>query len=309
MNLSRRQALGTFTGLGLGLGTQHSFAQKEPPQKDIPEKPSSHIKLSLAAYSFRQWLELSQKPAPKWTYEQFIEYAARMPLDAVELTAYYFAETTPEYLATLKAKCTRLGLDISGTAIGNDFCTADAAKLANELKKTKDWIEHTSRLGGKTIRIFAGNLPKGDDLEKTQARCVEKIQEACDHAKKYGIILALENHGGITATADQLLTLVKAAKHPNLGVNLDTGNFRTADPYADMEKVAPYAVIAQVKTDVAPEKKPAEKADLKRIIGILKKANYRGYVALEYEGKEPALEVVPGHIEELVKLAKSNTSH
>lgn len=299
MNLSRRQALGSLAGLGIAF---HSPTRSLHAQQATSDKIASHIKLSLAAYSFRQWLELNQKPAPKWNYAQFIEYASGLPLDAVELTAYYFAETTSDYLADLKYRCTRAGLDISGTAIGNDFCSPDPSKLAAELKKTKEWIEHTSRLGGKTMRIFAGNLPKGQELEKTQARCAEKILEACEHAKKYGIILALENHGGITSTAEQLLTLVKAAKHPNLGVNLDTGNFRTPDPYADIEKVAPYAVVAQVKTDITPEKKPTEKADLKRIIEILKKARFRGYIALEYEGKENALEVVPNYLRELAQL-------
>ena len=65
------------------------------------------------------------------------------------------------------------------------------------------------------------------------------IQEACDYAAKYGIFLALENHGGITATIDQMLTIVKAVKHDWFGVNLDTGNFHTADPYADLAKIAP----------------------------------------------------------------------
>ncbi len=299
MYLSRRQALGSLAGLGIAFPSPTQSLQA---QQATSDKLASHLKLSLAAYSFRQWLELNQKPAPKWNYPQFIDYAAGLPLDAVELTAYYFPETTSDYLADLKFRCTRAGLDISGTAIGNDFCSPDPSKLAAELKKTKEWIEHTSRLGGKTLRIFAGNLPKGEPLEKTQARCVEKILEACEHAKKYGIILALENHGGITSTAEQLLTLVKAAKHPNLGVNLDTGNFRTPDPYDDMEKVAPYAVVAQIKTDITPEKKPTEKADLKRIIEILKKARFRGYIALEYEGKENALEAVPNTLRELAQL-------
>ena len=47
-------------------------------------------------------------------------------------------------------------------------------------------------------------------------------------------MLALENHGGITGTPEQILKLVKAIDSPNFGVNLDTGNFRGSDPYAEM---------------------------------------------------------------------------
>ena len=88
---------------------------------------------------------------------------------------------------------------------------------------------------------------------------------------KYGIYLALENHGGITGTAEQLLALVKAVKHDWFGVNLDTGNFHTADPYGDLEKAAPYAVTVQVKTEIQRRGMKKEDADLKRLIDILRR--------------------------------------
>jgi sugar phosphate isomerase/epimerase len=260
------------------------------------------LKLSLAAYSFRQWLDLKKPAKPAMVLADFIDFAAAQEIDAVELTAYYFAETTPEYLASLKSRATRLGLDVSGTAVGNNFCTPDPAKLKTEIANVKAWVEHTSRLGGKAIRIFAGTVAKGDDEDKARERAVAAIQEACDHAAKYGIFLALENHGGITATADQLLAIVKAVKHDHFGVNLDSGNFHTADPYGDLERIAPYAVNAQVKTEIRAAGKPVEEADLPRLVEILRKANYRGYVALEYEAKEDAKVAVPRHLTTLKRL-------
>ena len=124
----------------------------------------------------------------------------------------------------------------------------------------------------------------------------------CDYAAKYGIFLALENHGGITSTADQVLAIVKAVRHDHFGLNLDTGNFHTPDPYADLEKIAPYGVTVQIKTEVAPAGKGVQDADLPRLVEILRKANYRGYVALEYEAKEDAKVAVPRHLETLRKL-------
>jgi sugar phosphate isomerase/epimerase len=260
------------------------------------------LKLSVAAYSFRQWLDLKKKPKPDMTLADFIDFAAAQEIDAVELTAYYFAETTAEYLAALKTRCTRLGLDVSGTAVGNNFCTPDPEKLKAELASVKAWVEHTSRLGGKTIRIFAGTVAKGDSEEKARDRAVATIQEACDHAARYGIYLALENHGGITATADQVLAIVKAVKHDHFGVNLDTGNFHTADPYADLARIAPYAVVCQIKTEVHPAGQSVQDADLGRLLDILRKANYRGYVALEYEAEEDAKMAVPRHLATLKRL-------
>lgn len=251
------------------------------------------MRLSLAAYSFRQFLDLRRKPKPTMTLDDFIDLAAELPLDAVELTAYYFPETTPRYLAGLKGRCTRLGLDISGTAVGNNFCTRDGTRLKQEIEHVKRWIEHTSRLGGKTIRIFAGNVEKGDTEEAARTRCVEAIHNVCEHAADYGVYLALENHGGITATPDQLLAIVRAVKSPWFGVNFDSGNFHTKDPYADLARIAPYALVAQLKTEIQRQGAKKEEADLKRLVTMLRDVNYRGYVALEYEAAEDPKKAVP----------------
>src|SRR5262249_17259402 len=158
------------------------------------------------------------------------------------------------------------------TAIANNFCLRDPAKLQKEIDHVKKWTELASVLGAKTIRIFAGTLERGDSEEAARSRVVQAIQECCDHAGKFGIYLALENHGGVTASCDQILAIVKAVQHDWFGVNLDTGNFRTEDPYGDLQRLAPYAVVVQVKTEVQPKGKPKEPADLARLMKILRDA-------------------------------------
>jgi sugar phosphate isomerase/epimerase len=296
---TRRQFLQTAVaaGAGLTLGA-NAVSAIEPIQHN--GKPL--IKLSIAAYSYRKYLTLNIKPKPPMNLEDFADIAADMNLGAIEPTAYYFADMSPEYLAKLKGKCTRLGLDISGTAIGNNFCVTDPEKLKLQKTYVRDWIEHTARLGGKTVRIFAGNVERGDTEEKARERAVAAIQESCDYAAKYGILLALENHGGIVTTIDQMLTLVKAVKHDWFGVNWDTGNFHSEDPYSDLTKLAPYAVVVQIKTEIKRTGKPKEEADLKRLLDILRGVNFRGYVALEYEGDEEPKTAIPKHIATLQKL-------
>src|SRR5207302_10840781 len=138
--------------------------------------------------------------------------------------------------------------------------------------------------------------------EQARARCVEAIQEACDYAARTGIILALENHGGITSNIEQMLTLVKAVKHDWFGVNWDTGNFVSADPYADLVQLAPYAVIVQIKSEIQRKGMMKEESDLKRLIDILRQADYRGYVALEYEAAEDPKTAVPRLVDTLKTL-------
>jgi sugar phosphate isomerase/epimerase len=127
------------------------------------------------------------------------------------------------------------------------------------------------------------------------------MNECCEVAEKLGIYLALENHGGITDTPEHLLDLVKPVKSKALGVNVDTGNFHTADPYADIAKIAPYGVVSQIKSEVFPNNKK-EDADLGKVIKIFKDTNFHGYVALEYEAAEDPKKAVPRLIKELRKL-------
>src|SRR5205807_5466189 len=116
---SRRQFLQSAVVAGSGLGVASPSARAIEP---VHRNGKSHIRLSIAAYSYRKYLDLKIKPKPSMTLDDFVEAAADMGLDAVEPTAYYFSETTPEYLAHLKGLCTRLGLDVSATAVGNNFC-------------------------------------------------------------------------------------------------------------------------------------------------------------------------------------------
>src|SRR5262245_12586759 len=125
----RRQFLRAALAAGAGTALGADARAIDP----IRRVGKSQIKLSLAAYSYRRYLELKPKAKPAMTLDDFIDTAAGLPLDAVELTAYYFTQTGSRYLADLKGHCTRLGLDVSGCATRNDFCVADAEALKKQI--------------------------------------------------------------------------------------------------------------------------------------------------------------------------------
>ena len=261
------------------------------------------MKLSLAAYSFNRMLSRPGRDQKgEMTLEGFVDYCAKLNLDGTELTSYYFpSDVSRDYLLSLKEQTFRLGLDITGTAIGNDFCLPDGEKRQTQLQLCRTWIDHAAVMGAPVIRIFAGKVPKDDTEDAALDRCVEGINECLDYAAEKGVVLALENHGGITATPQQLLAIVERVKDSKwFGVNYDSGNFKTDDPYGDLEKIAPYAVNAQIKVAIEAkgEKQPA---DLKRMVDILRAANYRGYVVLEYEEARP-FDEIPMYIEKLREL-------
>jgi len=256
-----------------------------------------HLKLSLAAYSYRKYLA---GKSPQMDLFDFVNLAADMALDAVELTSYYFpADVDNEYLHRLKQHAFVLGLDVSGTSVGNDFCVVAGPERDKQMELVRTWVDHAAELDAPVIRIFAGRIPKGDSEEAAVARAIEGIKASLPYAAEKGVSLALENHGGITATPEQFLKLVRAIDAPNFGVNLDTGNFHTPDPYADIARIAPYAINVQVKTEISREGKAKEEADLARLVNILRETRYSGYVVLEYEAADDPMSAVPRHIKTL----------
>jgi sugar phosphate isomerase/epimerase len=296
----RRQFLKRLLAGGTALTLSFREGNVADAREPIVRKPAGRFKLSCAAYSLRQYLDLKN---PRMTLEEFIQKCAEWGTDGVELTEYYFKKPiTAEYIARLKRLAVIWGQDITGTPIGNNFALPPGPERDAQVASVKSWIDLSAELGSPAIRIFAGGAPKG--VEDSQARkwVVESIEACCDAAAKRGVFLAIENHGGVVATADGLLDIIKAVRCEWVGVNLDTGNFHTPDPYGDMARCAPYAVTCQVKTEVTPEGGKKVEADLGRIVDILRKASYRGYVTLEYEAAEEPMEAVPRYLAALRKL-------
>jgi len=207
-------------------------------------------------------------------------------------------------LSRLKKHAFLRGIQLSGTAIGNTFTHPPGDRRDREIQHTKKWIDHAAVMGAPHIRIFAGST-QGGSKEGEKRLCIEALEECGEYAGSEGIFLGLENHGGIVAEADDLLDIVRAVKSPWIGINLDTGNFRTDDPYGDLAKCAPYAVNVQIKTEIQKRGAAKEDADLARLIRILRDANYQGYVALEYEAAESPKAAVPRYLEELKELLQA----
>ncbi|QDT16434.1 sugar phosphate isomerase/epimerase family protein [Alienimonas californiensis] len=250
------------------------------------------FKLSLAAYSFNKMLPRGSKTDTEMDLYDVADYAASLGLPGVELTGYYFPQSVQDfeaggegekYVRDLAHHCFANGLSVSGTAIGNDFALPPGDARDQQIAACKRWIDAASALGAPVIRIFAGKVPKGGDEKEAIARCAAGINECLPHAAAKGVHLALENHGGITATPKQMLSIIEQVDDsPYFGVNFDSGNFQTDDPYRDLAAIAPYAINAQIKVKVRPNGKH-EDADLDRIVGILGDAGYRGWLVLEYE--------------------------
>lgn len=277
--MKRRSFLQCTSGILTGVGLSSlAFGQNPKPTRITP---NSRFKFSLAAYSYRNLLS---GKSPKLSLRDFIDDCVSFGLEGTELTSYYFpANPSDEFIYGLKAHAFRNGIDISGTAIGNDFGHRDPAARKKEIDHTKKWIELAEKMGAPVIRVFAGHKKKDVSEKETHQLMVQGLEECCEYAGKHGVHLALENHGGPTATAEGLLRFVNDVKSPWFGVNLDTGNFHSEDVYGELEKVAPHAVNVQVKVVTSGPDRKKTPTDFDRIARMLSTAKYRGYVVLEYE--------------------------
>ena len=299
MNASRRQLLGAGMAAALATAARKSGAASVSPKPGYGTGTiGPKLKLSLAAYSLRRYLPRGGK-AGTMTMHDFLDLSATWGLGAVEPTSYFFSSEERDYLISFKSKAFQLGLDISGTAVGNNFCLPEAADRKEQIEDVKRWVDHSVTIGAPVIRVFCGRKPAGIDRAKTFTWAVDNLKAATDYAASHGIFLAIENHGYLTEGAEDVLKVLEAVDHEWLGINLDTGNF-DSHPYRDMAVMAPKATNVQVKVKLPTEDGSGkEEADLNRIVRILREANYRGYIALEYEGAEEPLVAIPRYLDAL----------
>ncbi len=304
---SRRRWLGDAAAGVVGAALPAPAPAIEP----LVRRGEPRLRLGLAAYGFRQYFRHSRgkeqvpaDPARSLDPAGFVDLAADLGCDGAELTSYYFpAATTAADLHAVKRRAFLRGIAISGTAVGNNFARARGPELDREIADVKAWIDRAAVLSAPHLRVFAGPVPQGLPEDEARRNCIAALEECCHHAGSRGVMLGLENHGGLVATADGLLGIVRAVESPWLGVNLDTGNFHSADPYADLARCVPYAVNVQYKVEIRrADKGPAEPADADRVVKLLRDGGYQGFFTLEYEAAEDPFVAVPRHLAELRRL-------
>lgn len=306
MNTSRRSFLQKSSlaaaTLATGMGLPRAVSAGAPFIR--PGKP--RLRLALAAYSFRSqfsWMrgkpQSPEDPSRPMDMFKFIDYCADHNCDGAEITSYFIPiDADLAYYNRLKHHAFLRGVTISGSAIGNDFSLAKGTKLDYQIEAAKHGLDQAAMMGAPHVRFFAGTGKGFASGRDRVDNAIEALKICCDYAGEKGIFIGVENHGDITP--ELLLEIIGKVDSPWIGINLDTGNFWSDNPYQDLEQCAPFAVNVQVKVNMqtpAPERKRYP-ADLNRIAKILKKANYQGFVVLEYE-EEDAFAEIPGWLGKL----------
>ena len=272
---------GLFTIVLIVLFAVNSFSQ--PANKgSIGEK--SRVKIGLNFYSFNTPLRSGELDIP-----DVIDYAASIDMECVDITGYYFS-TYPQvpdddYIYHVKRHAFRNAIEISGTGVKNDFTKPDVTEREKEIRLVKDWIIVGAKLGAKTIRIFSGlNTPEGYTWDETAKWVAEATDECAEFGKQYGVMVAIQNHNDFLKTAEDVNKFLSLCKSDNVGLMLDIGCFRTADPYDEIEKVIHHAITWQIKENVFINGVET-KTDIKRLMELIQRRKYRGYLPIEILGK------------------------
>ncbi|RDB03949.1 sugar phosphate isomerase/epimerase family protein [Runella aurantiaca] len=260
-------------------------------------KDLNPFKLGLSTYSYWHF------KTPKVAIETVIDEAARMEIEGVDILHRQMDNEDNAYLQKLKRHAFVNGVDLICLSIHQSFVSPDAAERQKNIDHTLHCIELAYKMGIPSIRLNSGRWNTIKSFDELMAKrgvepilpgyaeddgfkwCIDSIEKCLAKAAECGVMLALENHWGLTSTPEGLLRIRKAIDSPWLGVLLDTGNF-LEDPYTKLEKVAPVANFVQAKTYYGGGEWYSLDLDYKRIINILRQANYKGYIALEFEGKE-----------------------
>lgn len=309
--MTRRSFLVSATGLGTALCVEAT------PSGNSAQASSrrKRIKLGISTYSYWHFR------TPKVPVETVIDKAAELGVEGVDLLHRQMdlGEQEPlttehrRYLQRLKRHAFTNGIDLICLSIHQDFVDPSAEVRRQQVQHTLKCIEIAYALGVPCLRLNSGRwntiasfdelmrargvepVPAGLTEEDGFKWCQECIEQCLPKAAECGVVLALENHWGLTRTPEGLLRLLNAIDSPWLGGLMDTGNF-LEDPYDKLAQIAPKTVFVQAKTYFGGGEWYTLELDYRRIARILAGVHYTGYVSLEMEGREPADTAVPKSI-------------
>lgn len=244
--------------------------------------------LACETYSYRQLIQsgkLDMISVPAFYKEQGIK--------GISYNDMFFKSLDDAYLDQVKAAVKRANRVVSCYVIEGNLAMADEAKRREQIEADKKKMRAAHRLGAPVVRINVGNTGKeGVDDTLGVERVVAAFKELLPLAKELKLKISIENHGGVSKTAANIVRIIKETDPKWVGSLVDFGNFPADVRYAEIDAVAPFAFVTHVKVNNFDEKGEAKDYDFPRVLESLKKVNYKGAISIEFEGKGDPVEGV-----------------
>jgi sugar phosphate isomerase/epimerase len=305
-NVTRRRFVGSLAAGSIAASLDSARAE-QPSSVEADQTAASprRTRIAVSTYSFWQFENRDLR-----SIEKCIDLAAEMGFDGVELLHVQMENEQNSYLQKLKRQAFTLGMDLCGFSTHQGFLSPDKEVRQKNIDHTVHCIELAYQLGIPTMRVNTGRWGTSKDFDELMKNrgiepplegykdedgfpwVIESLEKCLPAAERCGVLLGLENHWGLGRTPKGVLRIIKAINSPWLQATLDTGNF-LEDPYDRLEKMVQYAILVQAKTYYGGGLWYSLDLDYNRIAKMLRQHNYRGYVSLEFEGREDPRSGVP----------------
>ena len=243
----------------------------------------NRLKIALNGYSFNEPLQ-----AGRMDIEDMLEFCAQNGFYACDITAYYFPGypqvPVDEYLYRVKRQAFALGLEICGTGVRTDFTQPDPDKRREHVGLVKNWIVAAEKIGAPVIRVFAG-AKLNDESRRLQVLkwVIDDLKECVAFGKAHGVIVAVQNHHDFILTPQHTRELIDGVNSEWFGLVMDTGGYRSGDPYHQIADSINYAVNWQIKEKIFVNGQEQD-TDLEKLVEVIKSSQYRGYLPIETLG-------------------------
>jgi L-ribulose-5-phosphate 3-epimerase len=223
----------------------------------------------------------------------FISLArTKFEIDAVEYVNTFFFDKAKDkkYLNEMNAIAKDNGVKSLLIMCDNEGNLGDPniEKRNKAVENHFKWADAAKFLGCHSIRVNArsdNNLSSSEQLKLS----ADGLNKLVDYCSRIEINTIVENHGGLSSNGKWLSELMKKVAHPNLGTLPDFGNFLIEndnwyDRYLGVEELMPYAKAVSAKSHEFNSNGDEVRTDYKRMMQIVLKSGYSGYVGIEYEG-------------------------
>ena len=254
----------------------------------MPAPSKEPFKISLAQWSLhRAFLnnEITTLDFPQITSQTY-------HLNACELLNTFFKDKSQnkKYLRELKQRaddlnvqCLLIMCDHEGE-LGNPDQQIRNKAIVNHMR----WVEAARQLGCHSIRVNARSAGTPEEQKNLLAA---GLYELSKQAQPLNINILVENHGGLSSNSAWLVDIMKMVNLPNCGTLPDFGNFLLDDGshydrYQGVTEMMPFAKAVSAKSNRFDEQGEEVEIDYQRMIEIVTRAGYHGYVGIEYEGDE-----------------------
>jgi sugar phosphate isomerase/epimerase len=166
------------------------------------------------------------------TVFDWIEMAADLPIDGLELYDGFLASLDEAYLEKVRGALARRHLAMPMLCCSPDFTRPGADERRQEIAREQRLIEVTAFLGGYSCRVLSGQ--RRPEITRAQGVrwVVECIKELLPYAAEKKVVLALENHykdnywqyPEFAQKRDVFLEIVDQIDSPWFGVQYDPSN-------------------------------------------------------------------------------------